>query len=261
MTALRGIPALILLGLLAIGCTTPTATVILRGGPMSLSGDFGASQGPVSARASADALGLDSAEVTFQPRVDVDWSAWHLSASGFGAKYRGDGVADARLEGPGGGAIEDGVKVDSEVDVSMISADFAYDLIPWDWMDIGIGAGLGALAFRAEVSAKNAPVTAGIDESTPMGYLLLRLAKTTRDFKVVLRLAGISASFENDEVRYFDADLMGAVRLFGEPATLQGDLVLGYRYLKAEYDHRSGSYRFETDPTIQGPYLGLGLVF
>jgi len=228
---------------------------------MSLSGDFGVSQGAGSAGASADALGLDSAATALQPRIDVDWKAWHLSATAFSVKYRGDGVADARLEGPGDGAIEAGVKVDSEVDLAMITAEFAYDVIPWDWMDIGIGAGVGALDFRAEFTAKNTPVTVGIDESTPMGYLLLRLAKQTRDVKVVLRVAGISASFENDKVRYFEADLMGAVRLFGEPATVQGDLVLGYRYLRAEYEYRSGNYRFEVEPTVHGPYLGFGLVF
>jgi hypothetical protein len=227
---------------------------------MDLSGDLGASQGPLSGQASAADLGLDST-VAFQPRVDIDWKAWHLSVNGLAVDYRGEGVAGARLQGPGGNVIERGVDVDSEVAISLVAADFAYDPIPWDWMDIGIGAGVGAIRFRAEVTAQAAPVTVGIDESVPMGYLLLRLAKTARDWKAVLRLAGISASFENDEVRYFEADLMGAIRLFGEPAEVRGDLVLGYRYLSAEYEERSGNYRFETDPTVQGPYVGFGLVF
>ena len=67
--------------------------------------------------------------------------------------------------------------------------------------------------------------------------------------------------FENDEVTYYEADLMGNLRLVGRPDDVHGDLILGYRYLHAEYIYTSSDYRFEMDPTFQGPYVGLSLVF
>ena len=260
----QGLPRGILVLLLALmmsSCATPTVRAVLRGGPVELDGDLGAAQGAVSGHATADALGLDS-EFALQPRVDVDWSAWHLSAEGFDVGFGGAGVADARLETPGGRPIEAGVAVDSEVDISLVTADFAYDVIPWDWMDIGVGAGLGWLHFRAMVAAKaNPSVRAGIDENTPLGYLLLRLAKRAGDFGAVLRLRGIAAGSADTEVRYLEADLMGTWRVLGSPEALRGEIVLGYRYIAGDYEYRDGDYRFETELAIHGPYAGIALVF
>ncbi|MEN8151274.1 MAG: hypothetical protein ABFS86_15770 [Planctomycetota bacterium] len=258
-SSLRGIPVVILLfALLTAGCAAPRTSLIARGGIFQVDGGIGASQGPVSGVSTADDLGLESV-FAFQPRIDVDWDDWHLSASGFDVESSGTGAADARFEW-NGRVIESGVATESTLGLRLITTDVAWDPIPWEFMDIGIGVGLGYLWYDAYVLAEEVPVGIGIDQSTPMGYLLLRLAKQMPDWGVILRLAGVSASWENDEITYYEADLMGSIRLWGDAESVRGDLILGYRYLYAEYIY-SSSYSFETDPTLQGPYIGFAVVF
>lgn len=252
---------LLVLALLAPAgaCTAPTVDLTPQVGWLALEGDVGVSASSVVALNSVSDLGLDERETAPGGRVDLDWGAVHVTASGLVSDTRGDGVLSADLTS-GGTTISAGDSVTSDLDLAVGSAVVTFDLIPGD-LELGLGLGVTAVALDLETTSTTTMERITSDEVLPAPLLALRLGGSLGRVELEGLASGIAAEVDDAELALIDADLLARLRLFGDREHLNGSLTLGYRHLSIDAEYDDGSDRVDADVRLSGPYLGFTLSF
>jgi hypothetical protein len=252
---------LVALGGLA-ACGIPRVKPMARVGVLDIEGDIEVRNRSGSARGASDAddLGLDE-ETVFQPRLDVDWGPVHLSAEGFGVDYSGRGEAEAQLAF-GGTVISRGTKLDTDLSGDFVTGSVVVDPFPIPTVDLGIGLGVGYLAYDLEFDSREAPVRLEIDDELPFAFLVFRAAAQFGSFAFLGTARGLSLEWEDDDITYYEIDVSARYRPFGDDeGVLEGYVAVGYRYLSIDYSYEPSDGKLELDVDLSGPYLALELWF
>ncbi len=246
----------IILGLaLVAGCVAPTISTRQRIGALSIDGDVGVSTTGGGATSSADGLGFERDDEVFQPRFDIDWAGTHLALNVFQSRHAGNGIAESDLNlVPGGDTIFAGDLVRSDLDLMLSTLALTFDVVPTDFVDVGIGIGLGAFEYDAFLEA---PLTGSVissDETFPIGFVatrgVVRLGKLAFEADVNV----LEYSYDDDDLRYLDLDLALAYRFFVQVGFAEA--VIGYRLLSTDLSYDDGDGEVDADLDYDGVYLG-----
>ncbi len=260
---LGGLTVVLVLTALLGACSTPHVTPAARGGLMFIDGDVGVgdSGGRVGARSSADDLGLDE-EFTFQPKVDLDWGGIHASVNATWLDYSGDGTAEGEIRF-GGNVISADTDVRTDLKADLYEAYIVFDILPLgDVIDLGIGAGGGAIYYEVEFESRDASARVHLDDWLPLGFVMVRVAADLGALKLLGTASGVTFDIDDDDATFFEADLSGRYRLFGEDGPVEGHLILGFRYLYLDYEWSPSSGTLHIDNlSVYGPYLGVDIRF
>lgn len=260
---LGGLTIVLALAAFLGACSTPHVTPAARGGVMYIDGDIAVndSGGRAGARSSADDLGLDE-EFAFQPKVDVDWGGIHVSANATWFDYSGNGTAEGALQF-GNDEISADADVRTDLQAQLYEAYVVFDILPLgDLVDVGIGAGGGAIYYDLEFEAKGTSARIHIDDWLPLGFVIVRVAADLGAVKLLGTASGITFDYDDDDATFFELDLSGRYRLFGDEGPVEGHVILGFRYLYLDYEWSPSSGTLEIDDlALYGPYLGFDLRF
>lgn len=247
---------LLLLSLLA-SCARPGVRAWAYGGRLDLSGDLAANNGPFGGSASADSLGLGEKETTTSVGAELDWSPLYLAFESLQLDLEGSGVVDGNLDF-GSSSIPIGEPVSSELELELSQVRAAWNLIPFDLFDLGIGVGLGNFDYRAIVDSQSGPGSFAVEDEQPFAFLTARARKDFGRVEIVGHASGLGYELEDDRVDYLDLEGIVAIRLLNlGPAALRLDL--GYRHLDLEVDLDTGGTSVAVDGSISGPFAGLSL--
>jgi hypothetical protein len=256
----------ILIGLLVSACSIKPQLVVTPAlGYYEIDGDVTAKakSGSVGAGAKADAdqLGLEE-EVVPKLRADLVWEDWIVGLAGLYAGYEGDGEADAALSFRDI-VIESGSKVDSEFTAWYLAAEGLYRILgPEDFVELAAGVAIGAVSYDLKIESKRVSAAKiDIDDVLPFGYLTGRVAKEFGDFRFEVRAAGVAASFDEEDVTFFEVDASATYRLWGELDGIGGAVQVGYQYIDFTYDWEPSGGKLEIDATLTGPFVGLRITF
>ncbi len=240
----------------------PRVTAGLRVAFLDIDGNFGIvpSIDLIGLTSSASALGLKE-ETVFQPHVDFNWKDWHLWLIGFQAEYSGSGTADTTIQIGNFPPITKGTPVRTDVGFKYLTANFVYDIIPTDSVDIGVGLGGGLvnyeLAFQSEVSS----LSASLDNTLPFVFPMVRVAKEIGSFGFTGTFGGIAVEFGAHDITYLQLDLGINYRFFDQDKKPRGYLTLGYQFFNMDYVYEDQGSIGIIDVILSGPYLGLALSF
>jgi len=245
---------------LALGCSTPKISPMIRVAQLDISGDidFKAGGGILASSTSASQLGLDD-ETVIQPRVDLDWEKLHLGIEGFQADYDGNGTLSNTLNF-GGNTIPFNSPVSSDWELDLYRAFLVYDLLPWDFMDVGIGGGLGYIKYDAEIRSRLTGSWVVTDNDLPFAFLTARFNKEIDRFNLQALVSGIGVELDDEELSYFDAEAHAGFRLFSAD-NLEGSIMVGYRFINVVYEWDDKGRDLELDVDFKGPFVGFVLRF
>jgi hypothetical protein len=95
------------------------------------------------------------------------------------------------------------------------------------------------------------------DETLPVPGVALSLGVGLGPIQLQLIASGISASVEDGEVTYYDADLMGRWEFGG----FGGALLFGWREADYDIEYDDGDDQVALDMNYSGPYVGLRISF
>jgi hypothetical protein len=251
---------LALLALVTAGCATPEIGLVPRVGSLDIDGDFGTSAGSGAfvSKSSASALGLDE-ETAFQPRVDLDWTDWHMSVNATQVEFSGDGTVQRTLNLPGQ-QFTAGTPVSTEWDFGLYTASLVYDLIPAEDIDIGFGAGVGLLDYDISAQSRTTSAKASTDDNLPFAYLTARVAREIGRFAFLAQVSGAGIDWDDEDISFFELDLSAAYRLFSTKK-IEGSVMAGYRMISVDYEWEDGGSKVEADADFDGPYVGFILRF
>jgi len=225
----------------------------LRGGALDISGDLGVSVGAgrLGKGSSADSLGLERSGYV-EPRLGFDWERWHAQIGGFTTEFKGTGTTQTALGiGP---VIGVNNPVDTEVNISMITADGIYDLIKSDVVDVGLGAGVGWFLYDLQVQSLSSPARVNTGNDVPLVFLAGRLAKDVGRFELRLEGKGIYLDTGGEKISFYDADARAGYRLI-DAESWGGIVSLGWRFLGVDYEYTDLGARVFADLDFNGPYL------
>lgn len=257
------LPALtlgLLLLALTAGCSLPRFSATPRVGFLKLDGDVTLDTGSIKVSGSASDLDLDEREVVWLPRLDVDWDDFHVSAQAIWNDFSGSGNADVTAE-VGGQPVNVNAPVRTDFKFGLYSAEVAYDVIPTDFIDVGLGFGVGAIDYDIEISSPVQNMSVRADDTLPFGYAMARIAKDLWRFRFLVNLRGLTLKFDGNELTYGDVDATVSFSLFGPDSRFDGRLVAGYRFIYLDYDYENGTDVNVDGVTLQGPFVGLSIAF
>ena len=229
-------PALAAAGALS-ACIAPTVSVDATGGPIGLSGSFGASNGGPVVATDLGALGVDGHDGGFLPRVHFDWRGIHLSVGGLFTNRAGDGVLAGEIA-LGGTVIQAATPVRTGLDLEVGTATVTWDFVPDPRVELGLGFGLHLIDLEASVTALATGESARTDELMPVPFLAARANLVDWPLGAGLTLGKVDLGLPGLDLEAFDLDAFVEWRAFGDGARETGYLVLAYRQLDlfAEYD-------------------------
>ncbi|HED65119.1 MAG TPA: hypothetical protein ENJ09_06130 [Planctomycetes bacterium] len=244
--------------LLSSACALPGLDATPRVSSLSLSGDFGASSGSVSAQADLERAGLGSSETATGVRVDAKVGAPHIVFSVDQVSYSGTGTLDATIS-LGGNTITSGTAVRSEADLGVYSALLLFDLIPGSNAELGIGFGATILDVDASFRDLGTNTLLNTNETIPVPVVAANAGLQFGDLELAAVASGMSIGTGGNSGTLVDIDAFGCWRLLGGTSRLRGSLILGWRQLDIDAEYDSGSDNVDASLTLSGPYLGLEL--
>jgi hypothetical protein len=262
MTTARrvSILAAVLAGAVLTACSTPSVNLHTKVAYMDFQGDFGAAgeKKKVSTTTDTDALGIEE-EMVFLPRLDVDWDDLHLGVHLVSSRYDGKGTTESKLE-LGNNTIEADTPVSTALDLGYMTVDLVYDVLPTDYVDVGVGLGLGVLWYDIELQSRLAPVRIDDSGTIPIGYLTVRAAKQLGPVSLLVKANWAAAELQFDDISYLELD--GEIGYcFVDEGLFQASVFLGYRYINGSWEHDANDGTVDLDVTLTGPSLGLSFGF
>jgi hypothetical protein len=248
--------ALIPLAMSLAACSAPTVALDARYGEYGVDGSLLiADSGTFSATNDLETLGLGEEEATTSFSGQFKWGAPHLYVSTQESEFSGTGVLEADLV-TDFGTITAGSAVDSKMDFGLTSAILTFDIIPGPW-ELGLGVGVSMISIDAEFQDLTSSEFVETDETLPVPGVALSLGVGLGPIDLQLIASGVTASVEDGEVTYYDADLMGRWD-FGR---FGGSLLFGWKEADYDIEYDDGTDQVALDMNYSGPYVGLRISF
>lgn len=236
-------------------CSAPRFEATPSYGELALSGNLAVAAGGISGTNDLEDLGLDDEEGAPGARVDLKWGSPHLSIAVSTFDTSGTGTTTADLS-QGAVTIPAGTNVDSDVELTYGNAIVTFDLVPTDWIEVGLGFGVEAASVKTSVEPSAGGSGVDTDESVPIPVLALRAGLDFGPIQVDGLIAGIEASYSGDSLSFYDLDLRARWEVFEH-----AHLLVGYKRWKVDLEYEDGGDEIELDITAEGPYIGLAIAF
>ena len=225
-------------------------------GPRTIDGTIFVNRpGPAMGAATADSLGLDTAD-SFMYAVGFRFKRWNFSLDSMPTSFNGQGFATAAIELPNGDVISTETPITSTIDVDLKLINIMYDVLnnkKYGYVSVGIG--FGQTAFDIQLDPEiGEPVD--VDSTTPFGYLSVRYRRPFGKFSLTAAAQGVSLAVNSSSMTYSNLNLMGGYMFFKKK--WYSEVVFGVRRVGFEFDYNTESGGVsDTDVTLTGPYVGL----
>lgn len=172
-------------------------------------------------------------------------------------RFKGSGHA---LVSVGGANVNTMVRTPLETDISvdMLLINAYYNIIQTPDSVFGIGVGFGQSSVDIGIVPEVGPAIV-YDGNQPFGFLSLHMQNYYKRFLYGFSLNGISADFEGVGVVYSDYKVDLGYRLVDERTKV--DIVGGYRMVNFALDLEWAGNVTATDTTLQGPFLGVKVIY
>lgn len=245
---------------LTTSCALPTFDVTPRYGIYDVDGDVGANvSGAPVLQNSVEDLGIDDDDGYIGVRADMDVGAPRFVFNAQQTVHDGSGTLsqDFVLDGT---TITAGSAVDTDLDLGIYSGLFLFDFAPTKLLELGIGAGVTAIDL--DFTTTDGVNTVSSDETLPIPVLAGTIG-TELFSRLELQgvVSGMSASVDDGDVTYLDADAFLRFALFRPNSRGRGSIVLGYRWTDLDVEYDDDADVVEADLTFSGPYLGIEIHF
>jgi hypothetical protein len=244
-------------------CAAPKVAVEARYMSLEIEGDLAAEDmaAGVSTATELEALGLTGSDETFGARVDIDLGSPHFTFYGLQAAFAGTGTTTAEIDLGGGNVIGADVDVDTEFDFAGYTGMLTFDLVPSDFVEVGIGIAVMLVELEFTLQEVGGPNSIESEESLPVPLGALRAGFDIGPFELDTSIAAIDLDIDEGELSIMDIDLAARYHLFGGDERAAGFIVLGYHSLELEAQYEDGTSDVDINFLIEGPYVGFRLAF
>ncbi|MBT8339792.1 MAG: hypothetical protein HKP58_14130 [Desulfatitalea sp.] len=196
---------------------------------------------------------------SYSPMVAVgaQYKRWGVSLNYMPTAFNGLGSAIVDLGGSSTG-IRAQTALNTDINIRMLLGNVYYNLIQTPHSMFGIGAGLGQTAIDLEIipAIGDALIYKG---DQPFGFLSLYMSNTYKQFIYGFNLNGISATFDGAKVDFSDYKVTLGYRVLN--SQVKCDIIGGYRMVNFAMDLESGRNVLNTDVTLEGPFMGVNLIY
>lgn len=258
--SLKPLTVLSLLASLTAGCAIPSVDVAPRYGYMDVDGSYSllnTNNAGSSFGTSADlnTAGIDKDDSYLGARIDLDLGMPVLTLTTQTTNHGGDGTLNAVLD-----PFVINEAVTTNLDLGIHSLAMTWDIIPTDYVDIGIGLGVTVIDLDASITdSGGTSITA--DETIPIPVLAIRARVELGDFRFAALMSGIDLDLGTDEASFYDFDLMAEYHLLGGDSRLSGSIGLGYRHTTLDFAYEDGGDDIDVEMDLDGPYIAFVLTF
>lgn len=219
-------------------------------------------RGHVSLQNAGGSLDLGSNQNTLQGAMDLgdreaspflraqwDRDRHRVRLAGFHEKTDGTGV----LEGDFGGLVT-GSTVQTEENLWVVNAQYAYQLLRDDHWRVAAGGQIGYYSLDINARSSLGFEQVNTDIFLPMPFL--EIESLLGPLNVGANLSWMSADVRDASGRYWDLEAYGKYQL-GD----KFDVIAGYRYVFLNAHGEATGRDFRSDLDIQGWFLGAGVKF
>lgn len=243
----------------ASSCSLPQLELIPRFQQFDIDGEFAADSSGISGANDLADLGIDDDPIEFAPRLDFSAGPLDFTADYFSVDYSGTGDVEIPIEF-NGQQFTLGAAVDSELSLELTRATVTWDLIPTDFIDVGLGFGGAFTRARATFSEPGGLVPpATTEEEAPFPYIAARARVALAGLSVELLAGYLQVEYDNIDASYLDLDLLARWAIIGGSEHLALSVLLGYRYVDLDLQYVDNGDNVQIDAELQGPYAGLSL--
>jgi hypothetical protein len=252
--------AAILAATLAPSCSLPRFDVAPRYGQFNVDGNFGASSSGNVVENSLSDAGIEDDDGMGGLRADFKWGLVHLVTNVQQSKHDGDGTLSADID-LGGTTINAGADVETDFDLGLYNALLLFDFLPTDMFELNVGLGVSGLDIDAKFEEVGTGTTIETDELLPVPVVCLGAGVQLSRFEVAGILSAMDASYEGNDVEFYDFDAFGRFAFFRPDSLGRVSILAGYRLVDVNAEYEDGGDNVSVDATFDGPYLGLEISF
>lgn len=187
----------------------------------------------------------------------VQYKRFGIGLNYMPTSFKGSGYA---LVAVGGTNVNTMVRTPLETDISvdMLLVNAYYNIIQTTNSVFGVGLGFGRTTVDIGIVPDVGPAII-YDGTQPFGFLSLHMQNRYKQFLYGFSLNGISADFEGVGVVYSDYKVDLGYRLVDGRQKV--DLVGGYRMVNFALDLEWAGNTTDTDVTLEGPFLGVKMIY
>lgn len=220
-----------------------------------LSGDVGlASSGSpnvVSADINiGDSLGIDD-DGSIYARVEAEVGILRVTVSGF--QYQSNGVGTLQADF---GNIAAGLTVDTDLKMNVLKGAVTLDLIDWGYVRVSPGVAIDYFDVDLTSRAVGLGVSEDLDIDVPVPMPFVQAEVELGPVGLTVGGGGMKVNYSDVEGTYWDVE--GLLRYSPVPYT---EVFAGYRWIDVHGGGTADGQDYDTDLTLQGWFVGGGLVF
>lgn len=193
----------------------------------------------------------------FMLAVNAYYKRWGVGLSYMPTSFSGTGSSLVEVDSGSTGVIVE-TSLNTNIDVNMVLANLTYDFIKTGNNVFGVGAGLGNTSIDLSIIP-------GVGDSIiyngnqPFGFLNIHMSSKHNNFSYGFSMNGISADFDGAAVDYSQYTVNLGYRV--KDGAVKLDIIGGYRLVNFAIDLQEGQNIVRADVALEGPYLGVNLVY
>jgi hypothetical protein len=193
----------------------------------------------------------------FMLAIGAYYKRWGIGLNYMPTSFSGVGSALVKVDSGSTGVIV-ATPLNTNIDVNMVLANVSYDFIKTGNNVFGIGVGLGNTSI-------DLAIIPGVGDSIiyngnqPFGFLNIHMSSKHNSFSYGFSMNGISADFDGASVDYSQYTVNLGYRV--KDGAVKLDVIGGYRLVNFAIDLQEGQNVIRADVALEGPYLGVNLVY
>lgn len=193
----------------------------------------------------------------FMLSVSAYYKRWGVGLNYMPTSFSGTGSALVEVGSGSTGVIAE-TPLNTNIDVNMVLANLTYDFIKTGNNVFGVGVGLGNTSIDLSIIP-------GVGDSIiyngnqPFGFLNIHMSSKHNDFSYGFSMNGISADFDDAAVDYSQYTVNLGYRV--KDGAVKLDVIGGYRLVNFAIDLQEGQNIVRADVALEGPYLGVNLLY
>lgn len=206
--------------------------------------------------ATGDSMNVGTSD-EFMLAVAAYYKRWGIGLNYMPTSFSGTGSALVKV-GSGGTGVIVTTPLNTNIDVNMLLANVSYDFIKTGSNVFGVGVGLGNTSIDLAI-IPDVGDSIIYNGNQPFGFLNIHMSSKHNDFSYGFSMNGISADFDGAAVDYSQYTVNLGYRV--KDGAVKLDVIGGYRLVNFAIDLQQGQNVVRADVALEGPYLGVNLVY
>lgn len=206
--------------------------------------------------ATGDSMNVGTSD-EFMLAVGAYYKRWGIGLNYMPTSFSGTGSALVKV-GSGSAGVIVATPLETNIDVNMVLANVSYDFIKTGNNVFGIGVGLGNTSIDLAI-IPDVGDSIIYNGNQPFGFLSIHMSSRHNSFSYGFSMNGISADFDGAAVDYSQYTVNLGYRL--KDGAVKLDVIGGYRLVNFAIDLQEGQNVVRADVSLEGPYLGVNLVY